>query len=139
MIGDFEVSMLALVVAAVANLIIGFLWYSPALFGNMWLRHSGMGPDMPKPQAKEMTRSITLSVVATLITTYVFSQLVAALGLATLAQGLLLAGFLWLAFQATILLSAVLWERKSWTFYAINASYWLVSLLVIALVVMLVR
>jgi hypothetical protein len=40
---DFtEVNYLAVLLAAAATMIIGFLWYSPILFGNVWMKQIGL-------------------------------------------------------------------------------------------------
>ncbi|HXK35039.1 MAG TPA: DUF1761 family protein [Candidatus Paceibacterota bacterium] len=35
---------LAVILAALATMIVGALWYSPFLFGKLWLRYSGVMP-----------------------------------------------------------------------------------------------
>lgn len=37
-----EFNVLAILVAAVVPVLLGFLWYNPILFGNVWMRESGM-------------------------------------------------------------------------------------------------
>ncbi|TME70083.1 MAG: DUF1761 family protein, partial [Chloroflexi bacterium] len=36
---NFGVNYLAVVVAAVVALVIGFIWYSPRVFGNRWMAY----------------------------------------------------------------------------------------------------
>ena len=38
---NFGVNYLAVVVAAVVALVIGFIWYSPPVFGNRWMAYLG--------------------------------------------------------------------------------------------------
>ena len=45
MIEDINLSLIAIVVAAVAGMVIGALWYSPLLFGNAWLKAIGKTED----------------------------------------------------------------------------------------------
>ena len=37
-----EFNFLAILVAAIAPLVLGFLWYNPKLFGNVWMREAEM-------------------------------------------------------------------------------------------------
>ncbi len=39
-----ELNIFAIVAAALANFVIGGLWYSPALFGGAWMRANGFKP-----------------------------------------------------------------------------------------------
>ena len=43
-----EFNFLAILVAAVVPMVLGFLWYNPALFGNAWMRESGMTEEKMK-------------------------------------------------------------------------------------------
>lgn len=43
-----EMNYLAILVAAIVPLILGFLWYNPILFGNLWMRESGMTEEKMK-------------------------------------------------------------------------------------------
>src|SRR5688572_1633570 len=51
---------LAILVAAVAGMAVGFFWYGP-LFGKIWVKLSGFTKeDMEKAQAKGMTKTYVL-------------------------------------------------------------------------------
>ncbi len=50
------------------------------------------------------------------------------------SEALQLAFWLWLGFLATTMLGTVLWEMKSPKFYAINAGYWLVVLMLMSVI-----
>lgn len=43
-----EFNFLAILVAAIVPIILGFLWYNPMLFGNAWMRASGMTEEKMK-------------------------------------------------------------------------------------------
>jgi len=43
-----EFNYLAILVAAVVPIVMGFLWYNPMLFGNVWMRESGMTEEKMK-------------------------------------------------------------------------------------------
>ena len=51
-----------------------------------------------------------------------------------LVNGVNSAVFLWLGFFVPIHLSGIVWEKKSWKLFGINAGYHLVSLLIAALI-----
>lgn len=133
-----EVNLLAVVVAGVLGMAIGAAWYSPMLFGKRWMKESGMtDEDMARAKAKGMGKSYALGLVSALVMAYILAMFVHMDGARDVAGGAALAFWLWLGFVATVMLSSVLWENKSWTLYAINAGYYLVSLLVMATVLVL--
>lgn len=37
-----NINFLALILAALSSLLVGFIWYNPKVFGNIWMRESGM-------------------------------------------------------------------------------------------------
>ena len=43
-----EFNVLAILVSAIVPLVLGFLWYNPILFGNAWMRESGMTEEKMK-------------------------------------------------------------------------------------------
>ena len=43
-----EINFLALIVAAISTLIVGFVWYHPKVFGTIWMKEAGMTEDKIK-------------------------------------------------------------------------------------------
>lgn len=43
-----EINFLAILVAAVSALVVGFVWYNPKVFGNAWMKAAGMTEDQIK-------------------------------------------------------------------------------------------
>lgn len=50
-----EFNYLAILVAAVVPMVVGFLWYNPKLFGNVWMREAGM--------TEEKMKSVNMGVI----------------------------------------------------------------------------
>lgn len=119
------VNWIAILVAAIAWMIIGFLWFGP-IFGKAWMK--GMGAKMPSKMPKGMEKNYIIAFIGALITMYVFSWAIHAMSIMDAGTVLTFAFFTWLGFFATTALGGVLWEGKSWTWYAINTLYYLVSL-----------
>jgi hypothetical protein len=140
---DFSgINFLAVLVAAIAAFIIGFLWHGP-LFGRQWIKMmaipqsevdamkaKGMGPMVPRMIA---------ALVQQLIIATVMSHLASALSVSGAMAAVLFAVLLWFGFIATVLLNSVLWENRKMDLYLFNVSYHLVSLVVISLIVVLWR
>ena len=130
-----EVNFLAVVLAAVAGFAIGFVWYMPQAFGEMWCRLSGVSKkDMDKAKKEGMLKQMVAAFVGLLVSAWVLAQVLALTGMKDMVSALQLAGTLWLGTVAVALLSSVLWERKPLQVYLINAGHWLVVMLAMAAV-----
>jgi hypothetical protein len=116
------------VIAAVAGVVIGFIWYLPQVFGTRWAAEGGI----QLPSSGEVSPLIYLgSVVQALIQAYVVGLFAGGAGV---VNGAIIGFVLWLVLAAATY-SAVIYERKSWMYWAINAGYSLVSLLVMGAIV----
>lgn len=128
----------AVIIAAVASMIAGMLWYSPFLFGNLWLKLSGWDKKrMHSHKSKGMTAHYLLAFVCALITACVLGQFVSFLAITQLITGLQVVFLLWLGFIATVLMGSVLWEGKSWGAYFITSIYYLVNLSIMVSILIL--
>jgi len=111
-----DINWLALIAAGVASMIVGYIWYGP-LFGKAWMKLSSKKEMTDK---SEMPKIYAILFAASLVTAYVLS---------VLGGGMQTAFWVWLGFQATLLLHSVLFEGKSWNLYFLNAGHQLVSLM----------
>ena len=130
---DFTgVNWVAVIVAAVAGIIVGFVWYAPQVLGRRWAQASGI--ELPQPgQAPPLT--YVGAVVTAGLTAYVLAVLSRGLGAKTLADGAILGVIVWLGFVATWLASGVFFERRSTEWWAINAGQAIVSLVVMGAII----
>lgn len=135
MVFDFAgINWLAVIVAAVLGVAIGFVWYMPQVFGRRWA--ATIGRDLPS--SAEVSPAIYLvNVVQALVVAYVLALLISGLGVASLAEGIIVGFVVWLGFAAVPALNAVLFERRSLEYWMINAGYALVSIVAMAAVIAL--
>ncbi len=120
---------LAIVVAAVAAFLIGAVWYSPLLFGNVFLALRGI--DATAAQPAMPVHVVLLEFSRWLIITIVLAGFVGWFGIRGVSHGLLFGILMWLVIYAA-LAGAVLHEGVPWPLYAIHAGDGLVKLLVIS-------
>lgn len=118
---------LAIVVAAIINMVLGFLWYGP-LFGRQWMALSGI--KMENIDRSAMPRIYGVSFVAALVTAFVLSRIVDWAGAKTFGAGAAVGFWVWLGFVATVTIASVLYENRPTGLYALNNGYQLVSLLI---------
>lgn len=120
----------AVLVAALAAMVIGAIWYS--VFAKVWMESLKISPADMERKKKEcnMHASYALQFLGAIVMSYVLAHFVDYAG-ATTAGGGATAGFwLWLGFMATAALACVAWEGRSWKWYAINVGNSLLTLLV---------
>lgn len=127
------VPILPVVVAAVACMILGFLWYSPLLFAKPWMVLMGYDPN-DKAKLDELRKSAgktyTLAFVASLISAFVLSKIIAVTTVNTAFYGMKVAFAVWLGFVTTVQLTAALFGKQPSKLYLINTGYQLVCYLV---------
>ena len=41
-----EINFLALLLAALSTLVVGFIWYNPKVFGTIWMKETGINPEV---------------------------------------------------------------------------------------------
>ena len=117
---NFGVNYLAVIAAAVVALIIGFIWYSPRVFGNRWMAYLGTTQaQLGNPGPTGMA----VGVVASLLNAWVLAVLALNLGGKTLTDGILLGVIAWLGFMATITAAQISFEKKSWNLWVLNNAH----------------
>lgn len=124
------VNLLALLAASLASMGIGFLWYSPFLFGKSWMKLMGYSASDLEEAQKEMGTGYLLSLIATLITVFVMAQIFKWVLPPNLNTALLISFMLWIGFIAPVQFTDVLFGRKPMNLFLINTGYQLVSILV---------
>ena len=132
----------AVLFSMIFSVVLGFIWYGP-LFGKKWMALSGIVMPSEKPKFSSMIRPIVISFVGAIFMSFVLSSSIAFhnayYGVVGYAPTLSIAIFLWLGFIVPVHLNFSGWEKKSWTLFFINTSYWLVFLLVSASVVVCLK
>lgn len=132
---DLSVNYIAIILAAVASMVVGFLWYSPLLFAKPWMKYSKLDAKKLKAAQGKMGKTYGLSFVAALITAFVLSQLSSYMLLTTLAEGATLGVWAWLGFVATTMFTGVLFQEMPWGLFLINSGYQLVSIVAMSIIV----
>jgi len=140
---NVEVNYLALLIAGVGSMALGFLWYSPMVLGKPWMRLMGYTPESLKKAQKEMGKLYGVSFLLTLISGYVLAHVMAMsmpfFKETALTTGLMSAFWMWLGFVMPVQATDMIFGSKKWKLFAINTGYQLVSLLVMGVVLALVR
>ncbi len=129
------INYLAIVLCAIANMALGFLWYGK-LFGKQWMALMGMTPEMMNAQKAKggMWKGYALAFVGSLAMAFVLAHSLifaaAYLGVSGISAGWQAGFWSWLGFVAPVTLGSVLWEGKPWKLWILINGYYLVSLLI---------
>jgi len=122
----------AVLVCAIASMAIGFLWYSPVLFANPWMRLMGIDPN-DKAKIAEMQkgagRLYGLSFVASIASALVLAKIIDITSVDTIAYGMKIGFAVWLGFVTTVQLTGALFGKQPTKLYLINTGYQLVCYL----------
>ena len=121
-----EINYLAVLVAAVINMVVGAIWYSPVLFAKDWSKLTGR-------KANEMgdgSTSYVITFAGALLQAYILTHFVSYSGAVTAVEGAMTGFWLWLGFVAVVSAVHLVFEGRSWTLWRINAGYFLVVLLI---------
>jgi hypothetical protein len=114
------------IVAAIASMVIGFLWYSPLLFARPWMRAMGYDPD-DKAKLAEIQKGAGLmytgAMLASLVSAFVLAKIVVITTVSAALYGMKVGFAVWLGFVTTVQFTACLFERKPFKLYAINTGY----------------
>ena len=122
-----SINYLAVIVCVVLSMVIGFIWYSPKVFFNIWWRGIGKteaDPSDPSPMLWFFT------IIAAFVEAVAVALMVRVMDSHTLGFGLLTGFMLWLGFVAPTNLVNKLFAGHGFKVWAIEAGNHLVYMLV---------
>lgn len=126
---DFSgINYFAVLVAWLVSVIIGGYWYSPAGFGKKWSKLSGV--DMMKTPKAETSRAIKFVALSCLLQSFIFAVVINSLDIHNVLQGIITSVTLWFGFTALTTIGNTLYMRQTWSFWWLNASYFLVIMVI---------
>lgn len=125
-----SINFLSVIAATVVSIVIGFAWYSMAVFGKPWIKLVGLTKADLEKNKKDMGLKYALMVVASLVMAYVLAVLIELLYSITIIGGAKVGVLVWLGFVATLGLNSYIFENKPINLYLINVGYYLIALVV---------
>lgn len=147
-----EINFLALLVAAISTLLVGFVWYHPKVFGTIWIKESGTseekmkGSNMALIFGMAVFYAFLIAMVLQTLTIHQFGAIGMVGGDVSLAKPSytafmadygttfrtfkhgVLHGFITGLFLALPMIGTnALFERKSYKYTLINGGFWIVT------------
>lgn len=121
-----QLEILPIVIAAALNMVVGYAWYSPWLFGKEWIRLAGVSQDEMKKRKWAPLAGFACSLVIAFFLS--FFQNIGAIS--NVSDGMLFSGLLWLGFSGTSQISGVIWVGHPFKLFLLNAGGSLLGYLV---------
>lgn len=122
------VNFLAIIVAAIAYMVLGFLWYGPFL-GKQWMALRGMTQDQMQ-QGGPSPIIYLVPFVGALVSIYVLALIINAAQMRTLLGGVAVGLLAGIGFLAPAFGANYLFGRGSFPLYLIDVSYPIISLII---------
>lgn len=128
------VNYLAVALATISTMVVGFIWYTPRVFGNTWMKLAKVNPN---------EGSAVGPIVVTVLVSFVSAWVLAAATTVTYAfQGgsflviaFLTAIVLWAGFTAARFITHDAFERRPSSLTILNIAHEFVTVLVMALII----
>ncbi|MET1033036.1 MAG: DUF1761 domain-containing protein [Candidatus Saccharimonadales bacterium] len=137
---DVEVNWLAVLLATASTMVVGSIWYTPKVFGNMWQKLVGLDP---KKMEKSAIKPIVITVVVSFFSAYVLAHVTflsnAYFGNSFLQDALSTAFWLWLGMTAARFITHDAFERRPVQLTLLNVFHELVTFMVMALIIGLLQ
>ena len=128
-----EVNYIAVLLAALSTMLVGSVWYTPAVFGKIWMKLAKVKPD------QQMTKLFGLTFVAALVSAYVLAHVTYLSNQFfgnTFLQDALSTGFwLWLGFVAARILTHDLFEGRPGKLTLLTVGNEFVTIMAMALII----
>jgi hypothetical protein len=125
---DFSVSIIPLVVLALCNFFLSWIWYSPVLFAKPWMKALAIDPQhkMTEEDRKKMPWLFLGGIIASFLVVYGMMVIVHSLMLTDFVSGLLAGAVIWAGFALTHSLNT-LWEGRKPMVLIINNGLFLIT------------
>ncbi|EKD91033.1 MAG: hypothetical protein ACD_30C00049G0001 [uncultured bacterium] len=141
MIRLIEVNYISVLAAAIAYMVLGFLWYSPSLLGKPWMKLRGLNSSELKAEQAKMGPLYGLTFVVSLLTAYILYHVMimsmAFFGTDRVTTGLTSGFWMWLGFVMPTQTGNAIFgsdNKNKWQLLGIDTSYQLVGLMLMGLV-----
>ena len=148
-----NVNFLALLLAAISTLLVGFIWYNPKVFGTIWMKEAGLKEEDMK--GANMVKMFGLSILYAFLISFILQMLVihqfGALGMVggdpsiakpsyeafmtdygtafrTFKHGALHGFMTGLFLVFPLIGTGALYERKSFKYVMVTSGFWIVSM-----------
>ena len=138
---NITVNYLAVLLAAIASMVVGFIWYGP-LFGKTWSKLKGFTKEDMEKGKKDVNKLYALTFVMALLEEYILSHVMqlsmAFFHTSPISTGLTTGFWMWAGFVVPVMVSLTIFGHKKLKLLSIDAGHQLATLLVMGIVLGLI-
>lgn len=120
-----NVNLVAVVIAAISTMVVGYVWYSKALFANQWLKLSGLNEADIK---KGAPMAYSMMFVASLVMAYILDWFILATGKTGWMGGAEIGCLAAIGFVVTAFVGDTVFNKKPMQLFWITAGFHVVSI-----------
>jgi hypothetical protein len=136
---EVQVNWLAIILATASTMVVGSIWYTPKVFGNLWMKLARID----KKNMANPTKAIGITLLVSLITAYTLAH-VAYLSNSFfhnsfLQDSLTTAFWLWLGLTASRIITHDLFENRPTKLTLLTISHEFVTLMIMGLIIGLIE
>ena len=124
---DLSVNYIAVVVATIAVMVFGFVFFLPQVFGARWLALIGRPNEQLRPGPE-----FVVSILAAFLNAWTLAVLARSLGAATISDGLVLGALVGIGFFGAAFAANTVITKRPWSLFAIDAAHGLIGQLIMA-------
>ncbi len=115
----------AVLVAAIIRIAVGFVWYSPVLFLKPWQAVTGITQETMRAGT---AKAVAIDALASFVMAFALANIIGASGITDWLNGALAGFWVWLAFQAMLMITLWGYENRPLKLIAINLGNNLIAL-----------
>jgi hypothetical protein len=116
-----NINLLAVLVAGIAHMVTGLVWFMPALFGNAWTELTGK-------EMKATPRWMAVGFVGHQVIALVLAAIVNLANATTVVDGIVVGALVWIGFVVTLEIGELIWEKIPFKLFMIRIGNHLVAL-----------
>jgi len=131
-----EINYIAVVLATLSSMVIGSIWYTPRVFGNYWMKQTGVNPS-------GNSRDAVIPIIVTLLVSFITAWVLAGAayiswefyGGSFLVNSLFTAAILWAGFTAARFVTHDAFDKRPSGLTILNIAHEFVTVLVMGLII----
>lgn len=129
----FDISLVPVFVATLVAMVIGMVWYSPQVFGMVWMKEGNIDVLPSDGSSDAAWKQVLVAAIQNFVIIYILAHFLM-LADAYPGMNVLIAG-VWVAILvAAVQLGSVIWEKKSLSYFGITTGYTATVLLVASVI-----
>jgi hypothetical protein len=128
-----EINYIAVVVCGIVAMGIGALWYSPMLFGKIWVASIDKTEEELAKDFQPL-KAYSVSFLAQLVMAFILALFMKYVNAATPEEGIRLGFMAWIGFTATTMTVNFLFEGKTFKHFLVDSSYHFIVLMLSGLI-----